>query len=265
MAAARQAIGDADLAELHVIARSRTEPSSRVERARIPAALPGQSVALCGGSVGRSDVSDRPRPAPWQRSTTDRGPGNNPRPRWKRAWPTRPNRTSCSSPVTRSRVFRRSPTLPDQPPAAGEHGCVARDHEYKRHGTLSLLARVDLLTGQVQPASKTGTARANSSASSRSSIQPTLPTRRSRSSSTIIRRTWLRKPTNGSPLSVTAASPSCLLQNTASGLTLSKASSPRWRAGSCAASASPQTSWDFLGFGEAPIGKVLQKVVCIAR
>jgi transposase len=38
---------------------------------------------------------------------------------------------------------------PDLPPIAGEHACVARDHEYKRHGTLSLLAGIDLLTGQV--------------------------------------------------------------------------------------------------------------------
>lgn len=42
-----------------------------------------------------------------------------------------------------------SNTAPDLPPAAGKHACVARDHEYKRHGTLSLLAGIDLLTGQV--------------------------------------------------------------------------------------------------------------------
>src|ERR1700723_488788 len=42
-----------------------------------------------------------------------------------------------------------SNTAPDLPPVAGEHACVARDHEYKRHGTLSLLAGIDLLTGQV--------------------------------------------------------------------------------------------------------------------
>jgi transposase len=42
-----------------------------------------------------------------------------------------------------------SNTGPDLPPVAGEHACVARDHEYKRHGTLSLLAGIDLLTGQV--------------------------------------------------------------------------------------------------------------------
>lgn len=40
-------------------------------------------------------------------------------------------------------------TAPDLPPVANEHSCVARDHEYKRHGTLSLLAGIDLLTGQV--------------------------------------------------------------------------------------------------------------------
>jgi len=42
-----------------------------------------------------------------------------------------------------------SNTAPDLPPAAGKHACVGRDHEYKRHGTLSLLAGIDLLTGQV--------------------------------------------------------------------------------------------------------------------
>jgi transposase len=31
----------------------------------------------------------------------------------------------------------------------GRHQTVARDHEYKRHGTLSLLAGIDLLTGKV--------------------------------------------------------------------------------------------------------------------
>jgi transposase len=42
-----------------------------------------------------------------------------------------------------------SNTAPDLPPVAGKHACFARDHEYKRHGTLSLLAGIDLLTGQV--------------------------------------------------------------------------------------------------------------------
>ena len=38
---------------------------------------------------------------------------------------------------------------PDLPPQPGSHASFARDHEYKRHGTLSLLAGIDLLTGKV--------------------------------------------------------------------------------------------------------------------
>jgi len=40
-------------------------------------------------------------------------------------------------------------TAPDLPPKPGLYPSLARDHEYKRHGTLSLLAGIDLLTGQV--------------------------------------------------------------------------------------------------------------------
>jgi transposase len=40
-------------------------------------------------------------------------------------------------------------TAPDLPPKPGLHATFARDHEYKRHGTLSLLAGIDLLTGKV--------------------------------------------------------------------------------------------------------------------
>lgn len=40
-------------------------------------------------------------------------------------------------------------TAPDLPPVPGEQPCFARDHEYKRHGTLSLLAGIDLLSGTV--------------------------------------------------------------------------------------------------------------------
>lgn len=42
-----------------------------------------------------------------------------------------------------------SNTAPDLPPQPGSHASFARDHEYKRHGTLSLLAGIDLLTGKV--------------------------------------------------------------------------------------------------------------------
>ena len=40
-------------------------------------------------------------------------------------------------------------TAPDLPPKPGIHAAFARDHEYKRHGTLSLLAGIDLTTGKV--------------------------------------------------------------------------------------------------------------------
>jgi len=40
-------------------------------------------------------------------------------------------------------------TAPDLPPQPGVHAAFARDHEYKRHGTLSLLTRIDLVTGKV--------------------------------------------------------------------------------------------------------------------
>lgn len=40
-------------------------------------------------------------------------------------------------------------TAPDLPPVAGQHPCWGRDHEYVRHGTVSLLAGIDLLNGYV--------------------------------------------------------------------------------------------------------------------
>jgi transposase len=40
-------------------------------------------------------------------------------------------------------------TAPDLPPQPGVHATFARDHEYKRHGTVSLLAGINLLTGHV--------------------------------------------------------------------------------------------------------------------
>lgn len=40
-------------------------------------------------------------------------------------------------------------TAPDLAPRPGSHPCIGRDYEYIRHGTLSLLAGIDLLTGHV--------------------------------------------------------------------------------------------------------------------
>jgi transposase len=40
-------------------------------------------------------------------------------------------------------------TAPDLPPVPGKHSTIGRDHEYKRHGTLSILASLDLHDGHV--------------------------------------------------------------------------------------------------------------------
>jgi transposase len=40
-------------------------------------------------------------------------------------------------------------TAPDRPPLPGTSPTVMRDHEYKRYGTLTLMAGIDLLTGHV--------------------------------------------------------------------------------------------------------------------
>lgn len=40
-------------------------------------------------------------------------------------------------------------TAPDLPPVPGKHRTVSRDHEYKRYGTLSILASLDLHDGHV--------------------------------------------------------------------------------------------------------------------
>src|SRR5262249_30875716 len=40
-------------------------------------------------------------------------------------------------------------TAPDLPPETGVHPSFGRDHEYKRHGTVTLLAGIDLLSGKI--------------------------------------------------------------------------------------------------------------------
>lgn len=42
-----------------------------------------------------------------------------------------------------------SNTAPDLLPESGKYQCISRDHEYVRHGTISLLAGIDLLSGYV--------------------------------------------------------------------------------------------------------------------
>jgi transposase len=42
-----------------------------------------------------------------------------------------------------------STTAPDLPPVPGKYPSIGRDHEYVRHGTLSILAALDLHTGEI--------------------------------------------------------------------------------------------------------------------
>jgi len=43
-------------------------------------------------------------------------------------------------------------TAPDLPPIPGRHATVGRDYEYKRHGTLTLMAGLDLVSGHIHSA-----------------------------------------------------------------------------------------------------------------
>lgn len=42
-----------------------------------------------------------------------------------------------------------APTAPDLPPVPGQHAAVARDYEYVRHGTVTLMAGLDLMSGHI--------------------------------------------------------------------------------------------------------------------
>ena len=65
-------------------------------------------------------------------------------------------------------------TAPDLPPVPGVHATFARDHEYKRHGTLSLLAGIDLLTGKVHALVRDPATAAESSSNSSSFSMPLI-------------------------------------------------------------------------------------------
>ena len=54
-------------------------------------------------------------------------------------------------------------TAPDLPPEPGKHAAFARDHEYKRHGTVSLLAGSTSLPARFTLSSRIAIAAANSS------------------------------------------------------------------------------------------------------
>ena len=141
-------------------------------------------------------------------------------------------------------------TAPDLRPVPGTHPTISRDHEYKRHGTVTLMAGIDLLTGQVHALVKslprrrpgTATAVANSSNSSRCWRPPTPPRPRSRSSSTITPRTFRRRPRRGLRRDPRDAFRSCSPPSTAPGSISSRGSSPKPPAPCSVTSASAQNT-----------------------
>ena len=90
-------------------------------------------------------------------------------------------------------------TAPDLPPQPGAHAIFARDHEYKRHGTVSPLAGIDLLTGQVHALvrDRSRSCEFIEFLQLLDAAYPSIP--RSRSSSTITRHMSSRRPRPGSP------------------------------------------------------------------
>src|SRR5450631_4055575 len=128
-------------------------------------------------------------------------------------------------------------TSPDLPPVPGTYATFSRDHEYKRHGTLSLLAGIDLLTGKVHALVK-------DRHRSREFIEFLKLLDTAYPAGTAIKviqdnhsRISPEKPKPGSLRSRRAASRSPSPPNTAPGSTSSRASSPSSHARSCAISA----------------------------
>lgn len=66
-----------------------------------------------------------------------------------------PDATAAASPVITVSIDEKpgvqaiENTAPDLPPVPGAYPTVSRDHEYKRHGTLSIIASLDLHDGHV--------------------------------------------------------------------------------------------------------------------
>jgi hypothetical protein len=133
-------------------------------------------------------------------------------------------------------------TAPDRPPLPGTSPTVMRDHEYKRHGTLTLMAGIDLFTGHVHALVKERH-RSREFIEFLKLLDATPPTPPSRSSSTTIPPTSRTRPRPGLPRSRSDASPSRSRRPMARGSISSKASFPSWHARHYATSASaPNTN-----------------------
>ena len=115
-------------------------------------------------------------------------------------------------------------TAPDLPPEPGVHATFAREHEYKRHGTISLLAGIDLVTGKVHALVK-GRHRSREFIEFLKLLDAAYPGHTEiKLSSTIIPRTSPKRP-KLSPINPRTALNSPSLPSTAPGSTSSRASS----------------------------------------
>src|SRR5204863_328887 len=112
------------------ISRSRTEPANRVERARIILAYlqePSAYAVACAMRVSQQTVTRR---------AVSGGAAQEPA-------------IAVISYDEKPGIQAIGTLAPDLRPVPGTHPTVSRDHEYKRHGTVTLMAGIDLLTGQV--------------------------------------------------------------------------------------------------------------------
>jgi transposase len=122
-------------------------------------------------------------------------------------------------------------TAPDLPPVPGTYATFARDHEYKRHGTLNLLAGIDLLTGKDRHRSREFIEflkLLDAAYPARTAIKLILDNHSAHIS---------KETRTGSPLDRPAASSSPSLPPTALGSISSRASPPSLPARSCDTSA----------------------------
>ena len=66
----------------------------------------------------------------------------------------KPNKVAIISYDEKPGIQAIESVAPDLPPEPGVHATFAREQEYKRHGTVSLLAGIDLVTGRVHALAK---------------------------------------------------------------------------------------------------------------
>src|SRR5216683_2004312 len=173
-------IGKADLSELESIARSRTEPVGRVERARVLLAYRqdpsfyavGQALGMHHQKVQR--YIERAKAEGALAALDERArPGKEPTITvkakmaqvlcvyskvnvLKKAAATAAKKNKKPSEAVTVISYDEKPGIqaiatsaPDLPPEPGVHPTFTREFEYKRHGTVSLLAGIDLVTGKV--------------------------------------------------------------------------------------------------------------------